>query len=349
MFAAAAPRFISSLSHRIFSELHSFCPDTHIQRTMWTKPIAVLLVCITPGAAANLFDADYDERVVADDAEAPPPHNNTHSNHHLFDVPVEEEESERYTCRSIVAIAYAPQPLNDRKKGDDADATIAATEQLGQRRRLRKKKKKKKYADAQKKGSSDDDEEEQHDHHQEEGFACELDDGQDVPIEATSAQLEEMRAALLNGTLISAVSTMDVDMFDNTVEEEEVEDTQYVVDSATSSETTTTNNPPSSSGHSKSAKLPPGPIHLSTNSRRLAEHPQRRLNKLTGTKRLLVVRIIDSDGLEPAGNAAYYSNKFFGTGGDLETPKSQLNGCSHGGEFIRERCIIMYLTRSCYV
>lgn len=269
----------------------------HTQITMWTKPIATLIICIAQGAAANLFDAD--ERVVVhSDAESP---HVEHSN--LFDAPGPVEEAETYTCRSIVAIAYAPQPLKDRK-GD-------AAEQLGGQRMLRKKKK----HVADEKGSQDEDEEVYD--HQEEGFACELDDGGDIPIEATLAQLEEMRAALSNGTLISAVSTMDVDMYDI------AGDTQYVG----ASETT---NPPSS--RTKSAKLPPGPIHLSTNSRRLAEHPQRHLNRLTGTQKLLVVRITDSEGNAPAGSAEYYSDKFFGTDGDLETPKSQLNGCSHGGE-----------------
>ncbi len=289
---------ISSISQRIFFEHHSFCPDTHTQITMWTKPIAALLICIAQGAAANLFDGDEERVVVHADAEAPTHSHSAHS--YLFDDagPV-VEESERYTCRSIVAIAYAPQPM---RKVDNA------TEQ-GQRN-LRKKKK-----------HAADNNMEVEDH-QEEGFACEVEDGQDVPIEATPAQLEEMRSALLNGTLISAVSTMEVDMFD-IAEEEDTNDVG-------SSEIT----PPSSSSSSrgKSAKLPPGPIHLSTDSRRLAEHPQRRLNKLTGTKKLLVVRITDSEGLAPAGNAAFYSDKFFGTKEDLETPKAQLNGCSHGGE-----------------
>lgn len=288
---------------RTFFEHHSLCPETHAQITMWSKPIAALLICIAQGAAANLFDAD--ERVVFH-ADAGAPTQQSDPNNHLFDAPGPVEDSERYTCRSIVAIAYAPQPLKETK-GD-------AAEQQGQRS-LRKKKKK--HAAAEKKGSQDDEEEPDH---QEEGFACELEDGDDVLIEATPAQLEEMREALSNGTLVSAISTMDVDMYDNIIEE----DTQYA---GGASEATT---PPSS--RTKSAKLPPGPIQLSTDSRRLAEHPQRHLNRLTGTKRLLVVRITDRDGLAPAGDASYYSDKFFGTDGDLETPKSQLNGCSHGGE-----------------
>ena len=39
----------------------------------------------------------------------------------------------------------------------------------------------------------------------------------------------------------------------------------------------------------------------------------------------------DGDGKEPPGSPEYYSDKIFGTGGDNDTPKTQMGGCSHGG------------------
>jgi len=265
---------------------------------MWTKPLAALLLsCIARGgtAAANLFDDENEQIGVA--AEAPKTHR-SRAHYNLFDAPGEEEESERYTCKSIVAIAYSSrQPVERREEA----------------KRLRKKKH---STDT----SSDDDNEELVDQHPEEGFVCELEGGSIAPIEATSEQLEEMRAALSNGTLISAVSTMEVDMFDVVEEDDELGGDDVGVSGW--------DTPPKS--HSKSAKVPPGPIHLSSNSRRLVEHPQRRLNRLKGVKKLLVIRMTDSEGREPPGDAVYYSNKFFGTSGDTETPKAQIYGCSNG-------------------
>mmetsp|Transcript_5060 Transcript_5060/g.8686 ORF Transcript_5060/g.8686 Transcript_5060/m.8686 type:complete len:814 (+) Transcript_5060:20-2461(+) len=268
---------------------------------MWTKPLAALLLsCIARGgtAAANLFDDENEQVGVA--AEAPTTHR-SREHHDLFDAPG-EEESERYTCKSIVAIAYSSrQPLE--RRGEAVERGL---------KRLRKKK--------HSTDTGDDDNEELVDQHPEEGFVCELEGGSIAPIEATSEQLEEMRAALSNGTLISAVSTMEVDMFDVVEEDDELGGDDVGVSGW--------DTPPKS--HSKSAKVPPGPIHLSSNSRRLVEHPQRRLNRLKGVKKLLVIRMTDSEGREPPGDAVYYSNKFFGTSGDTETPKAQIYGCSNG-------------------
>ena len=273
---------------------------------MWTKPLAALLLsCIARGgtAAANLFDDENEEVGVA--AEAPKTHRSRA--HNLFDAPGEEEESERYTCKSIVAIAYSRRPVE--RRGEAVERGL---------KRLRKRK------HSTDKSGDDDNEDEEVGHHPEEGFVCELEGGSIAPIEATSEQLEEMRAALSNGTLISAVSTMTVDMFDVVEEDDELGGDDVGVSGW--------DTPPKS--HSKSAKLPPGPIHLSSNSRRLVEHPQRRLNRLVGKKKLLVIRMTDSGGLEPPEDADYYSDKFFGTSGDTETPKAQIYGCSNGGESI---------------
>jgi hypothetical protein len=270
---------------------------------MWQNPIAVLLICIlVQGTVANLFSED--EVVVVEDAHAPAEQHRTHP--HLFAAPEEEEvEAERYTCRSIVAIAYSRRQPSGRN-----------TDTAKQGQRTLRKRKDHTTSDE----SSDMGEEEDH---QEEGFSCELEDGSNAPIDATPEQLDEMRAALSNGTLISSVSTMDVDLFDVIEEYEQV-------DVGAGDDT-----PPS---HSKSAKLPPGPIHLASDSRRLVEHRQRRLNRFRGSKKLLVIRVTDKDGNAPSGDAAYFSNKFFGTNGDKETPKDQIYGCSAGGES-------MWLTR----
>ena len=278
--------------------LTQFLLAGRIHIKMWQKQIAVLLlICIiVQGTAANLFSED--EGVVVDDSHAPAWEQHRMSPH-LFAAP-EEEEAERYTCRSIVAIAYSRRQPSGRK----SDAV-----KQGQRT-LRKR-------DKTTDESSDMGEEEDH---QEEGFSCELEDGSNAPIEATPEQLDEMRAALTNGTLISAVSTMDVDLVD-------VVDGDEQVDVGSGDDT-----PPS---HSKSAKLPPGPIHLSSDSRRLVEHQQRRLNnRFIGPKKLLVIRVTDDDGKAPPEDAAFYSNKFFGTNGDKETPKAQMYGCSAGGKSV---------------
>eukprot|EP00984_Skeletonema_dohrnii_P004208 scaffold1483_cov84-Skeletonema_dohrnii-CCMP3373.AAC.1 len=269
---------------------------------MWSKPLAALLLsCIARGgtAAANLFNENDEQVGVA--AEAPKTHRSRA--HNLFDAPGEEEESERYTCKSIVAIAYSSrQPVE--RRGEAVERGL---------KRLRKRK----HSTDK---SSDDDNKEDVDHHPEEGFVCELEGGSVAPIEATFEQLEEMRTALSNGTLISAVSTMEVDMFDVVEEDDELGGDDVGVSGSDT---------PSKS-HSKSAKVPPGPIHLSSNSRRLVEHPQRRLNRLKGVKKLLVIRMTDSEGREPPGDADYYSDKFFGTSGDDSTPKAQIYGCSNG-------------------
>jgi len=283
---------------------------------MWTKPtIASLLIYIARGAAAaNVFNEDEEHGVVHRvrphlfDAPAPSGEDNVLSPQLELEI---EGESERYTCRSIIAIAYSHRPGGGEKKQ-------RGVHDQGQRRRIKSTHRRKKHAiDDNSYDPNDEGEEE----HQEEGFVCEVEDGYEVPIEATYQQLQEMRAALSNGTLISAVSTMEVVMIDVAEEDEQVGGgaSEY---------------PPPQSSNSKSAKLPAGPIHLSSNTRRLSEHPQRRLHRLLGGKKLLVIRVTDADGKAPIYNAAYYSNKIFGTSGDAETPKTQLYGCSHGGESI---------------
>ena len=50
----------------------------------------------------------------------------------------------------------------------------------------------------------------------------------------------------------------------------------------------------------------------------------------TGTKKVLVVRVTDKEGKQPAEDASFLSDKFFGTFGDTMTMTSQFDACSFG-------------------
>jgi hypothetical protein len=158
-----------------------------------------------------------------------------------------------------------------------------------------------------------------------EDFVCELDDGSVVAIEATDVQLREMRIALRDGTLVSQVSTLEVHLTTEVPDPEQEEQEEGLEAPRAKSKT----NANSKGSQSKTAKLPPGPIRLYTNERRLTEHTQRRLGTLFRTNRMLVILVKDNDGRKPPFGANETSNKIFGTYGDKETPNVQLSGCSN--------------------
>ena len=153
----------------------------------------------------------------------------------------------------------------------------------------------------------------------EEEFVCELYSGHTVPLDATSEQIIELRSFLNNGKLVSAVSSVEVesiaggkmsedDMIAILQNDEEEEHTSF----------------------DRKVVLPEGSIRIinDSGSRRLENNNRRRLNMYEGDKKVPVVRVIDKIGKSPPGDAAYTSNKFFGTFGDQMTMKSQFKACS---------------------
>jgi hypothetical protein len=137
-------------------------------------------------------------------------------------------------------------------------------------------------------------------HHTGEEFVCERDNGTDVPIQGTYDQIQELRDLLNNGTLISAESTVEVYQTSNIVITSLEQDTSlhHVV-------------------------LPPGNIILQ-------KPQQRRSQRLSyeGEKPVLVIRVIDKDGLVIGDDAKTISDKIFGTYGDTATMTSQYAACS---------------------
>jgi len=124
-----------------------------------------------------------------------------------------------------------------------------------------------------------------------------------------------------DGTLVSQVSTLEVDIMTDVPQVEE----QLQEEGGEAPK-------PKAKGKgskSKTAKLPSGPIKLNTSERRLTDHTQRRLGTLFRTNRMLVILVNDSDGRKPTFGANETSDKIFGTYGDEETPSVQLSGCSN--------------------
>lgn len=174
-----------------------------------------------------------------------------------------------------------------------------------------------------------------------EEFVCELHSGDFVPLHSTSKQLHAMRMALQQGVIVSSVSTIEF-VVPETVEihetgnessivEEDEEDEEEgkggkkISDIPSTAPTTT-----ATTTVIESVVLPPGNILIHTDPVVLQEHMGRRHLSYSGTKPLLVVRVIDSTGaVPPGGDASYISNKFFGTYGDTETIVSQFASCSY--------------------
>ena len=163
------------------------------------------------------------------------------------------------------------------------------------------------------------------DYETDEEFLCEVDDesGVTIPIEGTSEQLSEMRALLNTGTIISSESTVVIDSIDTTIDgggDEGILDTLAVAGMNEEEEVKPT---------STIAKLPSGSIKVITNPAN-SERKLRRLNRYEGTKKALILRVIDKSNRQPDGNAKYISDKFFGTNGDTVTMKSGFHDCTFG-------------------
>jgi hypothetical protein len=144
-----------------------------------------------------------------------------------------------------------------------------------------------------------------------EGFLCELSTGAFTAIQGTDEQYAEMRQMLNNGTLVSAVSSIEM----------EVENVAPIVTRAEGIHT-------SSSVDDIVATLPSGGIKLIDNTG--GTGTRRRLNAFEGDKRILLVRVTDVNGRSVPEDAHTISDKFFGTYGDAVTVKSGFEACSFG-------------------
>jgi len=153
----------------------------------------------------------------------------------------------------------------------------------------------------------------------EEEFVCELYNGHTIPLDGSREQISELRSFLNDGTLVSAVSSVEVESVAGGKMSED--DMIAILQNDKEEEHTS---------FDKKVILPEGSIRIinDSGSRRLEHNNRRRLNMYEGDKKVLVVRVIDKVGKAPPGDAAYTSNKFFGTFGDQMTMKSQFKACS---------------------
>ena len=151
-----------------------------------------------------------------------------------------------------------------------------------------------------------------------EEFMCEKDDGTLIPVHATDEQLSELRTLLNHGQMVSGESTVEVEQIDKqrTTDDESlafIEDTTDIM------------------GPEEFVSLPPGPISVVSNEGTNDDWRQRRrLNKYSGEKKILVVRVTDQEGRAVPENAEFISDKFFGTYGDEVTVASGFDACSFG-------------------
>ena len=228
----------------------------------------LLILFIALGTTfANLFD---------DTAVAPPVGTEEQPQHHYHGLFDEEntDDTERIICDSVVAIAFAVPPKDV--------SSVKQLEQQQQQQGLRRAKSEKDGYDDQEDTT---DEEVEEYVHMEEEFACQSAEYGLIPITGTEEQMTEMREALANGRLVSTVSTVEVE-----VEDDMEDDASGGTDAIAYTE-----DEPNT--HSKSGKLPAGPVHLlDDNERRLAGgEPPRRLNqydKLVGEQKLLVLWVV---------------------------------------------------------
>lgn len=227
----------------------------------------LLILFIALGATfANLFE---------DTTVTPPPveAGEQHNYHGLFDEE-NTDDTERIICDSVVAIAFAVHPK---------DVSSVKQREQQQQQGLRRAKSEKDGFDDQ----QDIDEEEVEEYfHKEEEFACQSAEYGLVPITGTDEQMKELRESLANGTLVSTVSTLAVELEDDTEDDANSGGTDAIASAEDEPNT-----------HSKSGKLPAGPVHLldDTERRLSGGEPHRRLNqydKLVGTQKLLVLYVV---------------------------------------------------------
>ena len=156
------------------------------------------------------------------------------------------------------------------------------------------------------------------DHEDQEMFDCILPSGLSIPIIGTEAQLEALRYQLNRGTFVSGESTLDGLQISGVANNPNGlwEDTSAFVGAIKSAVATL----PEGEWNFK-----PIPHNLLTN----ANHG-RKLASYEGTKKVLVVRISDKNGLVNPDSPSVMSDKIFGTYGDKYTMTSQFEACSYG-------------------
>jgi hypothetical protein len=143
-----------------------------------------------------------------------------------------------------------------------------------------------------------------------EGFLCEMPSGAFAAIKGTDEQYTELRTMLNSGTLISAVSSIEVEM--------EIAPTSLSwegIDSSSSTHVVT---------------LPSGGIQLIDNTGDVGTRRRLGGQKFEGDKKILIVRVTDVDGRAVSASARTISDKFFGTYGDTVTVRSGFEDCSFG-------------------
>lgn len=154
-----------------------------------------------------------------------------------------------------------------------------------------------------------------------ETFECVLPSGLTIPIKGTEGQLNVLRDYLNKGVLVSGESTLDglhihgIDDSANHLWESASDNFASAIKNAV-------------------VTLPDGewnfkPTPSQHNTRHLTSQ-NRRLVSYEGIKKVLVVKIIDKNGLAIPDASSYMSDKIFGTDGDKYTMSSQFEACSFG-------------------
>lgn len=156
-------------------------------------------------------------------------------------------------------------------------------------------------------------------HYDEEGemFECQLSNGWTLPIAATENQMNSLREKLNNGQLVSSVSTlpgMTVQWNANNV------DTITNGNAMENAIVTLPDGP---------WTFTPGKTHPSNPATQRSDD-RRRLATYEGLKKVLVIRLIDVNGLVNPDPPSVMSDKIFGTYGDRFTMTSQFHACSFG-------------------
>ncbi|KAL9187280.1 hypothetical protein ACHAXT_001383 [Thalassiosira profunda] len=147
-----------------------------------------------------------------------------------------------------------------------------------------------------------------------EEFVCEFDDGTTLPIEGTEEQMLQLRALLNSGELVSAQSSVEVSSVGGSEQDEELIPSLPEEFGSTIPDVVT---------------LPAGAVKV-VDKREEAETRRLATNMYEGVKKVLVVKVRDSEGLAVPEGANFISNKFFGTNGDRVTMTSGFRDCSFG-------------------
>ena len=152
-----------------------------------------------------------------------------------------------------------------------------------------------------------------------EQFDCLLSSGYTVPIVGTDDQLELLREHLHQGELISGETTLD--NLSLVLEK----DVNYSVHNDSEDAFIETI-------QQASVTLPPGEWRFKPTTRDNSRFAtaNRRLATYEGIKKVLVVRLIDKNGLANPDSPSVMSDKIFGTYGDDYTMSSQFEACSFG-------------------